>query len=174
MSSLCFNGRMMLLTILPGGSKRERLKENKKVNALVKKALNFATEAHAGQVRKYTGNPYIVHPIEVMNIVQTVVHDDEMLAAALLHDVVEDTEHTIEDICEDGNRKFRKAMDREHSAKSSPRAQTVKLADLISNSADIMKNDPKFAKVYLEEKRLLLEVLVFGDKSLYARAETFV
>ncbi len=161
---------------------------------LVKRALAFATLAHGDQKRKYTGVMYIVHPIEVMEIVKTVPHDDAMLAAALLHDVVEDTDVTIEEIeesfgsdvaslvadltdvskPEDGNRKFRKAMDREHSAKSSARAQTVKLADLISNSADILENDPNFAKVFLAEKELLLDVLTEGDRTLHARAASFV
>ena len=54
---------------------------------LVKRALAFATLAHGDQKRKYTGDMYIVHPIEVMEIVKTVPHDDAMLAAALLHDV---------------------------------------------------------------------------------------
>jgi (p)ppGpp synthase/HD superfamily hydrolase len=48
------------------------------------KALEFATVAHAGQKRKYTGEDYIVHPIEVMEIIKTVSHTPEMLAAALL------------------------------------------------------------------------------------------
>ena len=157
---------------------------------LIAEALAFATSAHEGQVRKYTNEPYIVHPIEVMEIVMTVPHDDAMLAAALLHDVVEDTPVTIEEIRavfgddvaqlvddltdvskpEDGNRKTRKALDRDHSARSSARAQTVKLADLISNSADILVNDPKFAKTYLAEKDLLLEVLTLGDRTLHAKA----
>ena len=161
---------------------------------LVKRALAFATLAHGDQKRKYTGVPYIVHPIEVMEIVKTVPHDDEMLAAALLHDVVEDTDVTIEEILaafgddvaslvadltdvskpEDGNRKLRKGLDRDHSAESSARAQTVKLADLISNSADILENDPSFAKVFLAEKELLLEVLVKGNVDLHARAATYV
>ena len=161
---------------------------------LVQKALEFATVAHGEQKRKYTGEPYINHPIEVMRIVKTVPHDDNMLAAALLHDVVEDTDVTIEEIHkefgpdvaslvddltdvskpEDGNRKTRKALDREHSAKASPRAQTIKLADLISNSSVIMDNDPSFAKVYLAEKALLLEVLTKGDKWLHEKADTFV
>ncbi len=161
---------------------------------IVKRALMFATLAHGDQKRKYTGEMYIVHPIEVMEIVKSVPHDDAMLAAALLHDVVEDTEVSIEEVTEafgqdiadlvsdltdvskpeDGNRKFRKAMDRDHSAQSSARAQTVKLADLISNSSDILKNDPSFAKVYLAEKELLLQVLTEGDKSLHARAASFI
>jgi (p)ppGpp synthase/HD superfamily hydrolase len=161
---------------------------------LVQRALLFATIAHDEQKRKYTGEPYIVHPIEVAEIVRSVAHDDEMIAAALLHDVVEDTSVTIEEITdafgddvadlvsdltdvskpEDGNRKFRKSLDRDHSAQASARAQTVKLADLISNSADILKNDPSFAKVYLHEKALLLEVLTQGDRKLHARAATFI
>jgi len=157
---------------------------------IVEKAKEFATRAHEGQVRKYTGVPYIVHPIEVMEIVSTVAHDDAMLAAALLHDVVEDTDVTIEEVeaefgadvaslvsdltdvsnPEDGNRKLRKSLDREHSAKSSGRAQTIKLADLISNSMDIVKHDPTFAKLYMQEKLLLLGVLARGDQVLLARA----
>ena len=157
---------------------------------LVQKAKEFATQAHEGQVRKYTGVPYIVHPIEVMEIVSTVEHDDAMLAAALLHDVVEDTVHTIEDIqqefgddvaalvadltdvskLEDGNRRARKAKDRAHSGAASDRAQTIKLADLISNSTDIVKNDPTFAKLYTREKLLLLGVLTRGNNILLARA----
>jgi|TARA_B110000211_G_C13764713_1_gene414797 (p)ppGpp synthase/HD superfamily hydrolase len=161
---------------------------------LVQRALAFATLAHHDQKRKYSGQPYIVHPIEVAEIVRTVEHDDEMLAAALLHDVVEDTDVTIEaiksefgegvadlvddltDVSEprDGNRKVRKAMDREHSARTSARAQTIKLADLISNSSDITANDPSFAKVYLAEKALLLEVLIKGDPALLKKAASYL
>ena len=160
------------------------------MSSLVKKARAFAEKAHFNQQRKYSGLPYIVHPVEVMEIVKSVPHDEEMLAAALLHDVVEDTNISIEQIEQefgsgvarlvddltdiskpsDGNRATRKAIDRAHSARASARAQTVKLADLISNSADIAENDPGFAKVYLAEKMLLLEVLTKGDKTLHYRA----
>ena len=74
----------------------------------------------------------------------------------------------------DGNRKVRKAMDREHSARTSARAQTIKLADLISNSSDITANDPSFAKVYLAEKALLLEVLIKGDPALLKKAASYL
>ena len=53
-------------------------------------------------------------------------------------------------------------------------AQTIKLADLISNSKSIMEHDPKFAVTYLEEKRLLLEVLTKGDKKLMDIAKSLV
>ncbi|GAG42563.1 unnamed protein product, partial [marine sediment metagenome] len=66
--------------------------EYKKMN-IVFKAEKFATRKHAeiNHVRKYTGEPYINHPKEVVEIIKTVDHTDEMLAAAWLHDTVEDT-----------------------------------------------------------------------------------
>lgn len=163
---------------------------------LVEKARVFATAAHAAvkQTRKYTGDPYIVHPAEVVSIVSSVPHTEEMLAAAWLHDVVEDTEVTIitihtefgpkvaelvewlTDVSKpsDGNRKVRKAIDRQHTAMAPAEAQTIKLADLISNTKSIIEHDPKFAVTYLEEKRLLLEVLTKGDATLLERAKEII
>ena len=161
---------------------------------LINKAKMLAGKAHEGQFRKYSGLPYIVHPIEVATIVQTVEHSEEMIAAALLHDVVEDTDYSFEDIAkevspevadlvkgltdvsnpEDGNRKVRKAIDKAHLAEQNAEVQTIKLADVISNSQDIKANDPKFAKVYIEEKKALIEVLTKGDNTLYAKAKEIV
>lgn len=157
------------------------------------RALLFATAAHAavGQVRKYTGEPYIVHPIEVAEIVQTVPgHTVEMVAAAYLHDVIEDTQVPLEIIVyefgheianlvlwltkvgeiEHGNREARKALDREYLALAPADAQTVKLADLIANTKSIVEHDPKFAEVYMREKIALLQVLKKGDHDLWVRA----
>ena len=161
---------------------------------VVAKALDFATKAHGDQVRKYTGEPYTNHLVEVMNIVRTVKSDDSMLAAALLHDTIEDTSVTEADVKkefgdriaqlvveltdiskpEDGNRATRKAIDRDKLAKVSDDAQTIKLADLISNGKDIAINDPKFAKVFLNEKRQLLEVLDRGDPALMKKAKNIL
>lgn len=158
---------------------------------LIDFACVFAAKAHGEQKRKYTGEPYIVHPIEVAQIVASVTDDCEAICAAFLHDVVEDTPVTLQQISDagfgptiaklveeltdvsqpsDGNRATRKRIDREHLAKASPRAQTVKLADLISNSRGIIKNDPNFAPTYMHEKRLLLNELIWGDGTLYAEA----
>ena len=164
---------------------------------IVRKAQVYAMAAHAavGQKRKYTGEPYIVHPAEVASIVASVPGaTPDMVAAAWLHDVIEDTGCTFTDVHmafgidiatlvgwltdvskpTDGNRAKRKAIDREHTAQAPAEAQTIKLADLISNSRSIMQHDPEFAKTYLEEKRLLLEVLTRGDAGLHARASEFV
>jgi len=164
---------------------------------IVRKAQVYAMAAHAavGQKRKYTGEPYIVHPAEVAKIVAGVPGSTpDMVAAAWLHDVVEDTGCTFTDVHmafgidiatlvgwltdvskpEDGNRAHRKAMDRAHSAEAPVEAQTIKLADLISNSRSIVQHDPAFAKTYLEEKRLLLEVMTKGDPTLMAEARKYI
>lgn len=159
---------------------------------LIARAAIFAAEAHeaVGQRRLYTGDPYIVHPAAVAAIVETVPHTPEMVAAAWLHDTVEDTEVTIEQIKTefgdkvaelvswltdisrptDGNRAIRRAIDRTHSAAAPPEAQTIKLADIIDNNSSIETHDPRFAKIWRGEKRLLLEVMNKGDPTLMAKA----
>lgn len=161
---------------------------------LVTKAREFATQAHAGQKRKYSGQPYIVHPIAVAELVATVTEDQEVIAAALLHDTVEDTPVTIDEIeaCfgprvaalvsdltdvsrkEDGNRAARRAIDRAHTALASPDAKTIKLCDLIDNTRTIVRDDPGFARIYMAEKRLMLEVLKEGHAGLHERASRIV
>lgn len=69
-----------------------------KKNKLWEQALSFAARAHDKAYRKGTQLPYIVHPIEVSFIVAEMTEDEEVIAAAALHDVVEDTEYTLEEI----------------------------------------------------------------------------
>lgn len=163
--------------------------------ALIDFAYRFASDAHKNQKRKYTNDPYIVHPVAVAKLVASVTDDCEMIAAALLHDVVEDTEITFDDlmnagfgygisqmVCEltdistpsDGNRAARKEIDRRHIELASPRAKTIKLADLIDNTSSICRHDPGFAKVYMKEKKELLKVLLDGDVDLFYKASVLV
>lgn len=65
------------------------------------KAIVFATKAHSGSFRKGTTTPYIVHPMEASVIVATMTDDKTVLAATVLHDVVEDTDYTIDDIAKE-------------------------------------------------------------------------
>ncbi len=159
---------------------------------LIDKAREFAMRAHATQLRMYCGRPYIEHPEAVAALVACVPHTEEMLAAALLHDAVEDTWVSLEDIRRefgsevagmvealtdvsrpvDGNRAARKEIDLEHLRRSSPQAATIKLADLIDNSVSIAAHDPAFAKVYLREKAALLDALTHGDAALLEKAHT--
>lgn len=71
--------------------------KNKDQMASIKKAYELANKAHEGQTRA-TGEPYIIHPLAVAYILAELRMDEEGLIAALLHDVVEDTEYTVEDI----------------------------------------------------------------------------
>lgn len=68
---------------------------------LLDRAIVFALRAHAGTERRGKGFPYIVHPLETVEIVATMTADQELLAAAALHDTVEDTDVTIEQIREE-------------------------------------------------------------------------
>ena len=65
---------------------------------LFEDAICFATEAHRGMKRKSEPKPYIIHPLEVAVIAATMTDDEEILAAAVLHDTVEDTGTKISDI----------------------------------------------------------------------------
>jgi len=72
---------------------------NKPLNTeLLDRAIIFAVKAHAGTERRGKGYPYIVHPMEAVEIVATMTADQELLAAAALHDTVEDTEVTVEQL----------------------------------------------------------------------------
>ena len=156
-------------------------------------ALEFATIAHGTQQRKYTEEPYVAHVKRVAETVKTVSHTPEMVSAAYLHDVVEDTPVSIEEIRErfgkkvaslvheltdefmkenypELNRKQRKAKEVERQAQMSPEAKTIKLADVIDNTMDIVKNDRHFARKYVPEMEALTSVLKEGDPELYDRA----
>src|SRR5512145_3434857 len=117
---------------------------------LSERARDYAINAHAriNHLRKYTFQPYDAHLKAVANLVTMVTDDQEVIAAAWLHDTVEDTPATFEDIERefghgvsrlvmdmtdisrpaDGNRLVRKEIDRDHTALASPRAKTIKLA----------------------------------------------
>lgn len=157
---------------------------------MIDSAIAFAATAHAGQKRKYDGLPYIVHPIEVMTIVHQAGGDEAMQVAALLHDVVEDCEVSHETIFRrfggdvstlvvgltdlytkenypDKNRSERKAAERNRLMNEPSRVQTIKYADLMSNTKSIVQHDKNFARRYLAEKEALLEVMKAGDPRLY-------
>ena len=150
---------------------------------LVKRATWFATLAHGEQKRKYSDEPYVTHPIAVARIIHTLsppfAKDCQVLAAAILHDVVEDTPATLDSIelffghsvadlveqvtdisqLEDGNRAFRKAMDRGHLRMATPGGATIKVADLIHNAKSIIRDDKNFARVFIKEMKSTLPVL---------------
>ena len=77
---------------------------------LIMKAYNYAKDLHGDQLRK-SGEPYIIHPIQVAYVITTLGLDEDTVCAALLHDVVEDTEATIEDIEREFNKEIAEMVD---------------------------------------------------------------
>ncbi len=152
-----------------------------------------------GQVRKYSGLPYWTHPNEVAETVASVPGaTEDMICAAYLHDVLEDvfpenpicnrawikklfgqrtldlveqlTDHYTKERYPKLNRAERKAREVKRMAATDNEAKTIKLADILSNTRDIVEADPEFAKVYLAEKRAMMPALVGGDHELWKRA----
>ena len=139
---------------------------------LIKIATNLATASHRGQVRKYTGEPYIHHPLRVAASVEAVFPGNpRAVLIAILHDVVEDTDTSIEDIeelfgaiiAEDVaaltkishpgmNRAAVLAAYGEQLGKASVEVQVVKACDIVDNIESIAEHDPKFGVVYAAEK----------------------
>ena len=68
-----------------------------KTSPRLKEAINIATKAHEGQLRK-TGEPYIIHPLAVMKILQEWNMDEDTIIAGILHDTVEDTDLSLKEI----------------------------------------------------------------------------
>lgn len=130
---------------------------------LLVKAINFAAIAHRNQRRKDEGKtPYINHPIEVMSLLSSCdICDVSVLCGAVLHDTIEDTDVTynnlvenfgneIADIvkeCSDDknlNKIERKKLQIEHASSCSDKAKLVKCADKLSNLMGLLSTPPSF------------------------------
>ena len=154
---------------------------------LILKAARFAADCHAGQVRKYNGSPYILHPMRVAG--RMAIHplaSEHAVAAAWLHDVIEDcgvTEAIIADHFGDDvasmayqltnpsiglklPRAERKRMDREHIAAAGLNARRIKLLDRIDNLREMSGCEDDFLTVYQRESQLLLDALRGTDTEL--------
>lgn len=158
---------------------------------MVDKARKFAERAHRTQARKYTGEPYFVHLDEVAKLCVKFGLSKRAIAAAYLHDTVEDQPVTheqlvgafgreIAEIVRDltdipavaggPTRKQRKLLDLDRLASASAEAQSIKCADMISNTSSIVRHDVPFARTYLPEKRAALTVLSRANPGLLALA----
>ncbi|WP_072392540.1 HD domain-containing protein [Hyphomicrobium sp. CS1GBMeth3] len=163
---------------------------------IVRKARAFAVEAHGAQRRKYEDVPYVVHLDRVVALLEEHgFNAPPLLAAAYLHDVVEDTSATMHDVfdafgpdvaelvywltdAEQGNRRIRKIMSAWRLSRAPIEAKLIKLADFADNTPSIVERDPAFAKVYLAEKRYILDEMArvegtrFSDSLLFKVAES--
>lgn len=130
---------------------------------LVDKAILYATQAHHGSERRGKGYPYIIHPLEAMAIVATITKDPDLLAATVLHDTIEDTDVTYDDIkrefgeriadlvvtetdvriAPDGNKltwKERKQRDMDNLRVSSREVKVIAIGDKLSNLRAIARD----------------------------------
>ncbi|GAB4094291.1 HD domain-containing protein [Flaviaesturariibacter terrae] len=175
------------------------------MDTLLEQVRDFADRAHGTQLRKYGADRYIVHPLRVMERLAGVGAPRAILAAALLHDVLEDTPvipeellvflrslfspeeagHILELVVEltdvythaafpKWNRRRRKEAEAERMSSISAEAQTVKYADILDNTREIVADDPGFAPRYLRECRKLLALMGAGDPALRKEAQEFV
>ena len=122
----------------------------------IKNAIHFSSLAHKDQKRKVVGYPYVSHPIVVLFIISHFTNDEDVLVASILHDVVEDTDITLNDIEEKFGKKVRDIVDvltedksivdkKERKEKQLDRFKNanqdvllIKTADIIHNFCDIM------------------------------------
>lgn len=161
---------------------------------LALKAMLYARQIHRTQKRKYTDNPYFDHLAEVAGIVASVAEDYDplgptMIAVAYLHDSIEDQGETVESLAskfnvqiaqavsalsdmEEGNRAARHAASVERLRRAPGWVQTIKVADIISNTSSIVQHDPKFARVFLREKWDTLTAMDKADPHLRTLALT--
>lgn len=147
------------------------------------KGLAFRSHGEIDHFRKFTDEPYVVHPAAVALRVQEDGGSLEAIAAAWLHDVVEDTNTTIEEIemiCGSrvaemvwfltdhalpsaGNRLERQKINNSHLLKGCREVHLVKRADILDNLKSLVVHDPDFAKIWIEEKLTQSNVLLNLD-----------
>jgi (p)ppGpp synthase/HD superfamily hydrolase len=165
--------------------------------SLIERARVFAMAAHeaAAQTRKYTNEPYWVHPQAVARLVENVPGRSAFaVAAAHLHDVLEDTSVRLvtlraefgaevfdlvrwvsKDVSTGGlPRAERLAHYTAKLATAPAEAKTIKLADIVDNCATIVERAPEFAAKYLREKQVMLAALRGGDPELWRSADEII
>lgn len=127
---------------------------------LLDRAICFATEAHAGQLRK-DGSPFILHPLEDAAIVGTMTTDRAVLAAAVLHDTVEDTAVTPQQIADAfGPRVYELVMhETENKRPTIPPSETWRVRKEESLELLAKSNDPAVKMLWLGDKLANLRAL---------------
>lgn len=163
-------------------------------NDLFLRAANFAHTHHdaVGQMREGSGEPYIVHPIEVAGLAHAMGHEfnypsdwiEVAVVSALLHDTIEDTNCTYNQIETEfgavvrdtvfwltdvttkaqGNRRVRKELERVRLMAAPGRVKFIKCCDIIANSRCILKDKPDSAQLFLTEKMAVLDTFVHYNR----------
>ena len=130
------------------------------MGSILDKAIVFAVQAHSGMVRKGTKSPYILHPLEAAAIVASMTDDEEVIAAAVLHDVLEDTPTTVYQLIEEFGQRVTSLVDAvsENKREDITATETWKLRK--QETIVELKN----------EKFLAVKMIALGDKLSNVRA----
>jgi len=136
------------------------MEENKTALSVLDEAIIFAVNAHSGYMRKGSKTPYILHPLEAAAIAATITEDERVMAAAVLHDVVEDTYVTIEDVQEKFGDYISRlvAAETENKREGEPREETWR----------IRKQETIDHLMYTPSREV--KILTLGDKLSNMRA----
>jgi (p)ppGpp synthase/HD superfamily hydrolase len=159
---------------------------------MIAKAIKVATDAHYGQIRRYSGKPYILHPLRVMGMVaqRRATLNEDIVAASVLHDVVEDCGYTVKQLSDLFNEKVahivnelsnkskgmklprieRKRIDRHHLSLASPEAKMIKAYDRKDNLDELLDDylagldvPHDFMELYIGESIELAKVIRGAD-----------
>lgn len=161
---------------------------------LYNQAIIFAAEAHTGQFRKYTGEPYILHPLDVAEILRRHDRPIEEIVGGVLHDVVEDTNRTLKqvkfhfgaevgtlvngvtNVAEDKSvpRVERFWQNVAHLSEQTEGSQNIKCADIISNLKNFPLDNEESLVNYCAEKMIVLDNLHLADSNLIIEAQETV
>ena len=164
------------------------------VESRIDHAKIWAGMKHKGQARKYTGEPYVEHPIAVSELVREHGLSETAIIAAILHDTVEDTDATLEDVWElfgeevaeyvwyltkppefVGNRSIRKEHDCNRLAIAPEEVKFIKFYDVFHNAGSIKEHDPKFWESWRHEMQMLfLAMDVHSMESITSKYEEFI
>lgn len=158
---------------------------------MILRAANLARRAHEGQKRKYTLRPYIEHPARVAGKVAIYVNaTEDMVAAAFMHDVLEDTQATYHEIVDatghgaatlvklltnpskehpEVSRAERKAIDRAHLEKAPWEVKVIKMVDRMDNLLELGGSPWDFQLLYAQESIMLAEAI--GDVDPYMKKD---
>ena len=107
---------------------------------LIEEAIIYATIMHQGKVRKFINNPFILHPMEVAQILSTLTDDPEIITAGILHDVVEETDGTLEEIKKRFGNRVALLVDSETEKKSENEDRSMTWKRRKEESLMVLKN----------------------------------
>ena len=150
----------------------------------LEEAIIYATVMHQGKVRKFGNTPYILHPLEVAQILSTMTDDEDVITAGILHDIVEDTDGTLSEIEKRFGKRVAELVDSESENKypgQDPRETWKKRKEesllVLKNSQDIgvkmlwladkLANIRSLAGIYSERGEEIWQVLHQSDPALH-------